>query len=575
LLACWPASQRRRSDAQLLDGSIAAWFLRGVAVTDGATDSIEAKLAALSARVDGLAAERETLAAERDEYRKLYLQMLERCRKLELGVVGPKSERLSASDAQLSMSMLGMLLDGAGGSAAPPAPAPPPVETSIAAHTRAKPTGRKPLPEKLPRVDVEVLPPEVQQKGTDAFVRIGEDVTETVERRPASLVVVRVRKPKFVAKGREPSAETKVLQAAPPELPIDRALAGPGLLADTIVRRWQDHLPLHRLERIYGREGLDLARSTICGWHEALGGLVKPLVTAMWADARGAPYLCTDATGVLVQAPERCRRGHFWVVIAPERHVLFAYTAKHDGAAVDGLLEGYEGYLVADAHAVFDHLYKRGTLIEVACWAHARRYWWKALDTDPERARQALAYIGGLFRVEREAAGSPEARLAARRAESKTIVDGFFAWCEAEAEKVLDETPTAKAIGYALNQRVALQRFLDDGRLPIHNNGSERALRREAVGRKNWLFVGTDDAAEINAAFVSLLASCQLHDIEPWAYLRDLFCLLPSWPVRRVLELAPLNWKKTLENEDAQQRLDANIFRRASLGLLDQHPDTK
>ena len=214
-------------------------------------------------------------------------------------------------------------------------------------------------------------------------------------------------------------------------------------------------------------------------------------------------------------------------------------------------------------------------MIEVACWAHARRYWWKALDTDPERARQALAYIGGLFRVEREAAGSPEARLAARRAESKAIVDGFFGWCEAEAGKVLDETPTAKAIGYALNQRVALQRFLDDGRLPIHNNGSERALRREAVGRKNWLFVGTDDAAEINAAFVSLLASCQLHDIEPWTYLRDLFCLLPSWPVRRVLELAPAQLEEDPRGQDAQQRLDANIFRRASLGLLDDHPVTK
>src|SRR6185437_4936313 len=539
--------------------------------------TIEAKLVALSARVDGLAAEREALAAERDEYRKLYLQMLERCRKLELGLVGPKRERLSESDAQLTMSMLGLLLGndaGDGGRAAPPAPAPP--DTPVAAHTRAKPTGRKPLPEKLPRVEVELLPPEVQQKGTDAFVRIGEDVTETVERRPASLVVVRVRKPKFVPKGRDATAETTVLQAPPPELPFDRSLAGPGLLADTIVRRWQDHLPLHRLERIYGREGLELARSTICGWHEALGKLVKPLVEAMWADARGAPYLCTDATGVLVQAREKCRRGHFWVVIVPERHVLFRYTAKHDGAAVDRLLDGYEGYLVADAHAVFDHLYKRGTLIEVACWAHARRYWWKALETDPERARQALAYIGGLFRVEREAASAPpEARLADRRAESKAIVDSFFRWCEAEAKQVLDETPTAKAIGYALNQRVALQRFLDDGRLPIHNNGSERALRREAVGRKNWLFVGTDDAAEINAAFVSLLASCQLHDIEPYAYLRDLFCLLPSWPVRRVLELAPLNWKQTLENEDAQQRLDANIFRRASLGLLDQHPQTK
>jgi transposase len=539
-------------------------------VTEGAATSIEAKLAELSARV-------ESLAAEREQYRKLYLQMLERCRKLELGLLGPKRERLSGGDAQLTMSMLGMLLgDGTGASAAPAAPPPPPAETPVAAHTRAKPTGRKPLPEKLPRVEVEVLPPEVQEKGTDAFMRIGEDVTETVERRPASLVVVRVRKPKFVPKGRDPTAETTVLQAPAPELPVDRALAGPGLLADTIVRRWQDHLPLHRLERIYGREGLELARSTICGWHEALGGLVKPLLDAMWADARGAPYLCTDATGVLVQAPEKCRRGHFWVVIAPERHVLFRYTAKHDGAAVDGLLDGYEGYLVADAHAVFDHLYKRGTLIEVACWAHARRYWWKALETDPERARQALAYIGGLFQVEREAAAAPpEARLAARRAQSKSIVDAFFTWCEAQANQVLDETPTAKAIGYALNQRVALQRFLDDGRLPIHNNGSERALRREAIGRKNWLFVGTDDAAEINAAFVSLLASCQLHDIEPWAYLRDLFCLLPGWPVRRVLDLAPVCWKKTREELDTQQRLDANVFRRASLGLLDNHRPTK
>jgi transposase len=539
-------------------------------VTEGAATSIEAKLAELSARV-------QSLAAEREQYRKLYLQMLERCRKLELGLLGPKRERLSGGDAQLTMSMLGMLLgDGTGASAAPAAPPPPPAETPVAAHTRAKPTGRKPLPEKLPRVEVEVLPPEVQEKGTDAFMRIGEDVTETVERRPASLVVVRVRKPKFVPKGRDPTAETTVLQAPAPELPVDRALAGPGLLADTIVRRWQDHLPLHRLERIYGREGLELARSTICGWHEALGGLVKPLLDAMWADARGAPYLCTDATGVLVQAPEKCRRGHFWVVIAPERHVLFRYTAKHDGAAVDGLLDGYEGYLVADAHAVFDHLYKRGTLIEVACWAHARRYWWKALETDPERARQALAYIGGLFQVEREAAAAPpEARLAARRAQSKSILDAFFTWCEAQANQVLDETPTAKAIGYALNQRVALQRFLDDGRLPIHNNGSERALRREAIGRKNWLFVGTDDAAEINAAFVSLLASCQLHDIEPWAYLRDLFCLLPGWPVRRVLDLAPVCWKKTREELDTQQRLDANVFRRASLGLLDNHRPTK
>jgi transposase len=543
-------------------------------VTDSAAASIEAKLADLSARLDALAAERAAAAAERDQYRELYLQTLEICRKLELGLVGQKRERLSPSDAQLTMGMLSMLVGrdarGTAPADAPPAPAAA-TDTKVAAHTRAKPTGRKPLPEKLPRVDVEVLPPEVQRRGLDAFERIGEDVSETVERRQASFVVVRVRKPKFVAKDRERNAETQVLQAEPPELPIPRALAGPGLFADTIVRRWQDHLPLHRLERIYGREGLELARSTVCGWHGELGELVKPLIEAMREDAFKAPYLCTDATGVLVQAREKCRRGHFWVVIAPERHVLFEYTAKHDSAAVDGLLDGYEGYLVADAHAVFDHLYRRGTLVEVACWAHLRRYWFKALTTDPERARQALAFIGGLFRLERAwATAPPEDRFRGRLKESKPIVDAFFEWCDREVEHALDETPTAKAIGYARNQRDALKRFFDDGRLPIHNNGSERALRREAVGRKNWLFVGSDDAAEINATFVSLLASCQLHELEPWAYLRDLFCLLPSWPRRRVLELAPLNWNETLKNEDAQQRLEANVFRRASLGVATQ-----
>jgi transposase len=130
---------------------------------------------------------------------------------------------------------------------------------------------------------------------------------------------------------------------------------------------------------------------------------------------------------------------------------------------------------------------------------------------------------------------------------------------------VLDETPIARAIGYARNQRDALSRFLENGRLPAHNNWSEAALRREVVGRRNWLFIGNDDAGDVNAAFVSLLASCKLHDLEPWAYLRDLLCLLPNWPSHRVLELAPVNWHKTLEQHDAQQRLAANIFRRFTL----------
>jgi hypothetical protein len=258
--------------------------------------------------------------------------------------------------------------------------------------------------------------------------------------------------------------------------------------------------------------------------------------------------------------------------VVPERHVLFGYSAKHDSAAIDRLLNGYEGYLVADAHAVFDHLYKNGKVIEVACWAHTRRYFFKALSSDPDRSRAALSLINALFRVERAiSTAPPEKRAAIRHIESKPIVDSFFAWCDSEVDRVLDETPISKGINYARNQRGALERFLFDGRLPLHNNWSERELRREALGRKNWLFVGNDEAAEVNATFVSLIASCRLHAIEPWAYLRDLFCLIPTWPRRRVLELAPARWQETLQEQDAQQRLAANIFRQATLGQAEDH----
>jgi transposase len=148
------------------------------------------------------------------------------------------------------------------------------------------------------------------------------------------------------------------------------------------------------------------------------------------------------------------------------------------------------------------------------------------------------------------------------------LVKRFFDWCEVEEPLALDETPLARAIGYAVNQKAALERFLDDPRLPLSNNISERALRREVVGRKNWLFLGSDEAGDVNAAFVSLLASCQMHGIEPVGYLRDLFCLLPSWPMSRILELAPAHWQQTLEQHDAQERLAANPFRRVALGEL-------
>jgi transposase len=521
------------------------------------------RLEDLEQRHAQMASQITALAKERDEYHQLYLQMMERNRELERGILRSKSEHLQPSDGQLALSVIGMMLGDRERAAIEAAQS----ETlMVPEHTRSKPTGRKPIPDDLPRVVIEVLPSDVQKLGLDAFERIGEEVSETIERRPQSLVVVRHVRGKFVLKDRDRDAPTNVLIADPPELPIQKGLAGPGMLADTIVRRWQDHLPLNRLEGIYSREGIELARSTMCGWHFELAKLVEPLLAAMHRDAIKQPYICTDSTGVLVQQAEKCRTGHFWVLVAPLRHVLFEYTSKHDSDAVDRVLAGYEGYVVADAHAVYDHLYKSGDVVEVNCWAHCRRYFFKAMTSDPTRAQTALDLIGMLFKIERTIADSPRKKKEAiRKKRSKPIVDSFLSWCDAEAAHVLDDTPISDGIRYARNQRVGLSRFIEDGRLPIHNNMSELNLRREAVGRKNWLFVGSDEGGEVNAAFTSLLASCQLCGIEPWAYLRDIFCLLPSWSEHRVLELSPIEWTSTRKRDDVRTLLEGNTFRSATL----------
>lgn len=517
-------------------------------------------LDALVRRLELLEAEQAKMRDERDEYHRLYLEMLERCRKLELGLRGQKSERLP-NDAQLSFDVLKMMLAEDGHTDLSELDKPQVVRE----HERRKPTGRKPLPEHLPRVDIEIIPDEVKRKGLDAFDKIGEEVTEVMERRPASVVVARVIKPKFVAKDRD-RRNTTVFVGQTPELPIRRGLAGPGFLAETIVRRWQDHQPLHRLEGIYARDGLELARQTICGWHIELAALAEPLVAAMRLDAFEQPYLCVDATGVLVQAKERCRTGHFWVLVAPGRHVLFEFTAKHDSNAVDSVLAGYGGYLVADAHIVYDHLYEDGDAIEVNCWSHCRRYFFKALDSDPDRAKVALGLIGGLFKIERSIRKAPKKkREQIRNKHSAPIVDRFVSWCDDVWPQLYEDTPLYDGVRYARNQRTGLRRFLDDGRLPIDNNISERNLRRQAVGRKNWLFVGSADGARANATFTSLLASCHMLGVEPWSYLRDIFCLLPRWPKHALLELAPVNWPATSQRDDVRALLDANPYRRLTL----------
>jgi transposase len=308
----------------------------------------------------------------------------------------------------------------------------------------------------------------------------------------------------------------------------------------------------------------------MCAWHFAAHDVTKPLVDAMWADALGcAPVLCTDATNVKVQAPNQCRNGHFFTVVAAGRCVLFRYSKKHNKVAVDKLFAGFSGVLVRDAHAIYLHFDDDDDIIGAGCWSHVRRYIYKSFSTDPVRGAWALTHLQKLFALERALAkATAEVRLAQRQTHSKPLVEEYFAWCDAEALKVIDATPISKAINYARNHRDSLMVFLTNGEVPFDNNVSERELRRQAIGRKNFMFLGTDEGGDVNATFSSLLASCEMHKVPPLAYLRDVFCLLPTWQERaaNLLELAPANWAATSQRADVIALLEANHFRRAALG---------
>ncbi|XXY36403.1 IS66 family transposase [Sorangium sp. So ce260] len=388
------------------------------------------------------------------------------------------------------------------------------------------------------------------------MVRIGEEVSETLEWRPASFVRLQIVRPKFAKQG-EPEAGVVIADVA--DSPIPRSLAGPGLLAHVLVSKYGDHLPLHRQEKIFERQGVHLARSTLCGWVGSCAEVLGYLVEAMAKDALSAHCIAIDATGVLVQAKDKCRRGHFWVLVADRDHVLFRFTPRHNQDGPKTFLRGYKGYVQADASSVYEELFRTEQVTEVGCWAHGRRRFFEAMSSDKERAMTALGFIHQLFAIDKATKELPPSRRTEqRRSRAQPVLDAFRAWLDREELLVLPRSPIAGAIGYARNQWTALTRFLEDGRLRLDNNRSELELRREALGRKNWIFVGSDDGAEWNATIVSLIASCALHQLDPWAYLRDVLILLPSWPRERVIELAPKSWKQTLEHTDARQRLAAS-----------------
>lgn len=492
------------------------------------------------------------LEAERERLRKLYEKALFELEKMRRGLVGPKSEKLRVAEEQLSLleTLLSSLPPVSEPAPDPlPAPSPEPKQKKHTPHGRRKPDDLSHLP-----VVVMRLEPTLSDEEREGAEEIGIDVSESLEYQPACYVRLRVERPKFRLRNGD---GTRVVQAEPVVRGIARCLAAPSLCAHVLVQKYADHIPLHRQEKIFRRHDLTLARSTLSDWVQGSHALLRHIVKAMWDDARRAPWVGIDATGILIRDSEQCRRKSFFVLVAARDHVLYHAAEREDRFEPLALLGGYEGYVIADASAIYHELYRQNdSIVEVGCWSHARRKFFDALSSDKHGATRGLVQIGRLYEVNRQTRKQDDEWQAELRAElARPILDELYAWVADAQATPDDKSPLRLALNYLHNHREPLARFLGDGRLRLDNNLSELALRRQVIGRKNWLFCGSDEAAHWNTTVVSLIASCELHDVEPWAYLRDVLTLLPTWPQQAVLELAPKYWAVTRARADVAAKL--------------------
>lgn len=334
--------------------------------------------------------------------------------------------------------------------------------------------------------------------------------------------------------------------------PIEKGLAGPGLLAHVAVNKYADHLPLHRQEQMFSRQGVDLSRQTLCDWMRSCAELVRPLFDLMKQAVLSSKAVQTDDTPVAVLDPAlpRTKTGRLWTYVGDKAHpyTVYDYTPDRCRDGPDRFLREFSGYLQADAYSGYDRLYKdqQRQVTEVAYWAHTRRKFFDAQDSDIMRSMVMLAYIRLLYDVEREARDrrlEGLRRLALRREKSVPVLAGIEAYLRREQPQVLPKSPIAEAIGYALGNWEALRRYTEDGDLEIDNNGAERSLRGVAVGRKNWLFFGSDQGGRTAAILTSLITTCKRLDIDPFAYLRDVFERISAHPASRLSELLPDLWK--------------------------------
>lgn len=409
-------------------------------------------------------------------------------------------------------------------------------------ESRAKPHGRNPLPAHLPRKDIIIEPDE---DVTD-LQKIGEEITEELEYKPGRLYVNRYIRPKYVR-----ANDQGIVIGTLPTRAIEKGIAGPGLLAHILISKYVDHLPLYRQAKRFRREGVELAESTLGGWVKASHELLLPLVALLRRQVLAADYLMVDETPIRVldhSLPKGSRSGYYWVYYNPlSRLVFFDYQPGRSRAGPNEQLKNFRGYLQTDGYSGYDEVTARKDIVSMACLAHARRYFVEAQQNDPERAEWMLAAIQKLYQIEhqaREAQMSFDARYRLRQALAPSILAEIEAWLKKAATEVLPKSATGKAVGYMQKRWLALQVYLTDGRLEIDNNLVENAIRPVALGRKNYLFAGSNAGAERAASIYSLVNSAALHNKEPFHYLRDVINRMADHPHKKLADLLPDNWQE-------------------------------
>jgi transposase len=529
--------------------------------------SLESTLRAVEGERDQLRGERDQLRGERDKLREAWQAVKLELELLKKRLFVAKAERVDVDQLELEFAkklaeldalskrlepvpswMMATVAGGSSGSGQPEKPA-------------KKTGGRRDVREmEIPEERIEL----VDDKLEGVVKRLGFEESYKLVWRRGGMVRLVVARAKYQvenpqAEQAQGAAPTRVVTTPMPEEAFPRLLAAPSLLAHVIVDKACDGLPLHRQQERFMRDGVKLDRSTMSRWLEDAGNtLGATLVEAARKHFMATAFsFLTDATGVLVQPlksdvkkkHQPCRRGHFFVQLADKDFAFFEYVPRETSAAVAELFKGFAGYIQADAKSVYDVLYPPANAeapgedecLEVGCWCHCRRKYWEAAIANCAVSREALVRIQRIFENEEKWKGLSAEHLKVMRDErTRPLVDDFFAWATIEYAKVKDTRGLLRsALGYTVRQREALCRFLDDGRLGLSNNASERELRRIAVGRKAWLFCGSDDHAQAAAALFTLIATCKLHGLEPEAYLRDVLRLLAHWPKDRYLELCP------------------------------------